>query len=352
MKKLFISLLLFVPMMLMAQTDNEQVTEPVVDTAEAKVALDALKIRVDNAMKIAEESKSEADKLQAEYDKAAAEYKAMTMPEETPQIIKDILKHWTRKSNLVLTMEQSSINNWAAGGYSNFAFGALFKGFYNYSNGKHKLDNTLEGSYGRTRQDLSGNGIWDEANSWIKSDDKLELNSIYGYQAIKSWNYSVLVNAKSQFDKGFDKDSNIVSAALSPLIITSSVGLEYKKSGFSALFSFLTGKSTYVNMPTLRGTNGYTDTPDDAFKFALGSYIKLFYQKDIFKNINLMAKLDVFYDYDKPLLDTDVSTEIFLNMKISKYFNAFINVQAAIDKDFSTHIQFKERFGVSIPLSF
>lgn len=65
-----------------------------------------------------------------------------------------------------------------------------------------------------------------------------------------------------------------------------------------------------------------------------------------------MAKLDVFYDYDKPLLDTDVSTEIFLNMKISKYFNAFINVQAAIDKDFSTHIQFKERFGVSIPLSF
>ena len=60
----------------------------------------------------------------------------------------------------------------------------------------------------------------------------------------------------------------------------------------------------------------------------------------------------MFYDYEKPLLDTDVNGEVFVNVKIFKYLSAFFNVQAAIDKDFSTKIQFKERFGISIPFSF
>ncbi|MCF0210663.1 MAG: DUF3078 domain-containing protein [Bacteroidales bacterium] len=265
--------------------------------------------------------------------------------------------HWTAKSSLILTMEQTQISNWAAGGFSNIAFGALFKGFYNYQYEKHKLDNTVELSYGRTRQDLSGEGIWAETNSWVKSEDKIELNSIYGYKAFSNWNYSGLLNFKSQFDKGF-KDTTLISAFLAPATLTSSIGMEYKVTGFSALFSFLTGKTTYVEDARLRGDflkDGkiiYTATGDDAFKFSLGSYIKFFYQKDIYKNINLLAKLDFFWDYEKPILDTDINAEVFLNMKISKYLSAFISVQAAIDKDFSTALQFKERFGFSIPLNF
>lgn len=263
-------------------------------------------------------------------------------------------KHWTVKNDMILTFEQTQISNWAAGGYSNLAFGGLFKGFYNYKNGKHKVDNTAEAAYGRTRQDQNGEGIWDSGNRWIKSEDKIELNSIYGYQAIGHWNYSALMNLKSQFDNGYDKDTVIISAGLSPAVLTSSVGMEYKIPNFSALFSVITGKTTYcldVRETIRKGVFG-TDDWDRTWKFSLGSYIKLFYQKDVWTNVNVLAKLDFFWDYQKPLLDTDINGEVFVSMKINKYLNAFVSIQAAIDKDFSTKIQYKERFGISIPINF
>lgn len=34
-------------------------------------------------------------------------------------------KHWSEKTDLIFTLEQNQINNWAAGGYSNFAFGSF-----------------------------------------------------------------------------------------------------------------------------------------------------------------------------------------------------------------------------------
>lgn len=86
--------------------------------------------------------------------------------------------------------------------------------------------------------------------------------------------------------------------------------------------------------------------------FSVGSYIKIFYQRDIIKNVNLLGKLDVFWDYSKPLLDTDISGEVFINMKVNKYISTFFSFQAAIDKDFNTKLQYKERFGISIPLNF
>ncbi len=262
-------------------------------------------------------------------------------------------KHWTEKTDLIFTLEQNQISNWSAGGYSNFAFGSFLKGYYNYINGKHKMDNTLEMSYGRTRQDVSGEGIWDKTNHWIKSDDKFEWNSIYGYKAVGNWNYSALINLKTQFDNGYKNDTIFISAGLAPAILTSSIGLEYKIKHFSALFSVLTGKTTYVLDKRLRGSAfGYTDEIDDAWKFSLGSYVKLFYKRDIATNINLLCKLDLFYDYEKPLVDTDINGEVFVTVKIFKFLNAFFNVQTAIDKDFSTKIQFKERFGISIPFSF
>ncbi len=262
--------------------------------------------------------------------------------------------NWTIKNDLILTFEQTQISNWAAGGYSNLSFGGLFKGFYNYKYKKHKVDNTAEASYARTRQDQNGEGIWDSGNRWIKSEDKLELNSIYGYQAVGRWNYSGLMNIKSQFDNGYDKDTNIISAGLSPAILTSSIGMEYKTIGFSALFSVITGKTTYCldTRQTIRQGVFGKDDWDKAWKFSVGSYIKLFYQRDIWTNVNVLAKLDLFWDYSKPMIDTDINGEVFVSMKLHKYLNAFVSIQAAIDKDFSTRIQYKERFGFSIPINF
>ena len=158
---------------------------------------------------------------------------------------KDSVKYWNIKNNILLNSEQSTLSNWSAGGYSSFAFSSFYKGFYNYKKGNNQWDNSVELAYGMIWQDKTGNGFKDPSNEFQKSDDKIELNSIYSRKMIKSWNYSVLMNLKSQFDEGF-KDGNLVSAPLSPITITSSVGWEYKNKGFSAMLSFFSSAATVV----------------------------------------------------------------------------------------------------------
>jgi hypothetical protein len=265
---------------------------------------------------------------------------------------KDSVKYWNTKNSIILNSEQATLSNWSAGGYSSFAFSSFYKGFYNYKKGNNQWDNSIELAYGMIWQDKTGNGFKDKENEFQKSDDKIELNSIYSRKMYKSWNYSALVNLKSQFDEGY-KDGALVSAPISPITITSSVGWEYKNKGFSTLLSFLTGKTTIVTDNRLKGNPifGFTE-PGQSALFSLGSYAKFFFQRDIFKNVNLLVKLDFFYDYNKPLLDTDINSEIFINIKVSKHLTAFINFQAIMDKDFNTTLQYKQRFGLSVPINF
>lgn len=268
------------------------------------------------------------------------------------EVKKDSVKYWNIKNSIILNSEQATLSNWSAGGYSSFAFSSFYKGFYNFKKGNNQWDNSVELAYGMIWQDKTGNGFKDPANEFQKSDDKIELNSIYSRKMYKSWNYSALVNIKSQFDEGF-KDGKLVSAPISPITITSSIGWEYKNKGFSAMLSFLAGKTTIVTDCRLMGDPifGFTE-PGQCALFSLGSYAKFFYQKDIFKNVNLLVKLDFFYDYNKPILDTDINTEVFVNIKVSKYLTAFINFQAIMDKDFNTTLQYKQRFGISVPINF
>ena len=264
----------------------------------------------------------------------------------------DTIEYWKKSNTIIFTTEQAYFDNWSAGGFSSFAFTGYYKSFFNYKKGKHSWSNNIDLGYGQMIQDITGNGFSDSLNRFQKNEDKIDLNSVYGYKAFADWNYSVLLNFKSQFDNG-EKDGILVASSFSPAVLTSSIGLEYKKPHYSALFSCLTGKTTFVgdNRLLASGVLGFTE-PDVNLYFSLGSFVKLFYQKDVYTNINLMAKMEFFYDYSKPFLDTDISGEIFLNLKINKYLTAFVSVQAILDHDFNKSIQFKERFGLSMPITF
>ncbi|MDR1847495.1 MAG: DUF3078 domain-containing protein [Bacteroidales bacterium] len=270
----------------------------------------------------------------------------------------DTVKKWTRSNTIIFTSEQAYYNNWSAGGFSSFSFSGYYKAFYKYKKGNHAWDNNFDLGYGQMIQDVTGNGFNDPANHFQKSEDKIDINSIYGYKVFVDWYASALLNVKSQFDNGYkydNGDTTLVASTFSPAVLTSSVGLEYKKPSFSAMFSFLTGKTTFVGdnrlLPPSSTVLGFTEE-NTHWYFSLGSFVKFFFQKDIFKNVNLLGKLEFFYDYSKPFLDTDISGEVFINMKVNKYLTAFISVQAILDHDFNSTVQFKERFGISIPITF
>lgn len=265
----------------------------------------------------------------------------------------DSVQHWSVKNSIISSAEQTSLSNWSAGGFSSFAFSNFYKGFFNFKKNKVQWDTGVELAYGMIWQDKTGNGFSDKENKFQKSDDKIEVNSVFSYKMYGNWNYSGLMNLKSQFDEGF-KDDKLIAAPFSPIILTSSLGLEYKQKSFSLLLSVLTGKTTIVEDNRLVGNKifGFEEEDQKAL-FSLGSYAKFLFQKDVFKNVNLIVKLDFYYDYNKSsLLDTDISTEVFVNMKINKYLTAFVSFQAIMDKDFNSTLQYKERMGFSIPINF
>lgn len=265
----------------------------------------------------------------------------------------DSVRHWSVKNSIISSAEQTSLSNWSAGGFSSFAFSNFYKGFFNFKKNKVQWDTGVELAYGMIWQDKTGNGFSDKENKFQKSDDKIEVNSVFSYKMYGNWNYSGLMNLKSQFDEGF-KDDKLIAAPFSPIILTSSLGLEYKQKSFSLLLSVLTGKTTIVEDNRLVGNKIFGfDEEDQRVLFSLGSYAKFLFQKDVFKNVNLIVKLDFYYDYNKSsLLDTDISTEVFVNMKINKYLTAFVSFQAIMDKDFNSTLQYKERMGFSIPINF
>ena len=102
---------------------------------------------------------------------------------------------WTREGNLGLKLTQVSLTNWAAGGDNSVAFD--FQGAYqaNYKKGKHLWNNRLELAYGLNRTGEDGTK---------KANDKIYLNSNYGYSIAKSWYASAFATFQTQFSPGYD----------------------------------------------------------------------------------------------------------------------------------------------------
>lgn len=136
----------------------------------------------------------------------------------------DSVRHWSVKNSIISSAEQTSLSNWSAGGFSSFAFSNFYKGFFNFKKNKVQWDTGVELAYGMIWQDKTGNGFSDKENKFQKSDDKIEVNSVFSYKMYGNWNYSGLMNLKSQFDEGF-KDDKLIAAPFSPFILTSSLGL-------------------------------------------------------------------------------------------------------------------------------
>jgi hypothetical protein len=92
------------------------------------------------------------------------------------EITKDTTKLWTKKGNISLLFNQSSYNKqWLGGGTSNIAgnFGLNYD--FNYKKGAVVWDNKFILAYGLSK--IKGN------EKTAKTDDRLELNSLWGKKA-------------------------------------------------------------------------------------------------------------------------------------------------------------------------
>jgi hypothetical protein len=273
-----------------------------------------------------------------------------TLKAQTDTTKKDTTKFWKRGGFSVFTINQVNLSNWTAGGENALSTTAILNLFANYKKEKVVWDNSLDLGYGLMKN---------KGQKTRKNEDKIELNSKFGYKAFDKVYYSALVNYRTQFDKGYNypNDSVVVSRFNSPGYLTLSLGLDYKPTDFFSIFlSPATGKFTFVSDKTLSDLGAYGVEPGKKVRSEFGAGLSAKFQKDVIKNVNVVSKLTLFNNYtDKDKenrKNIDVNWEVMINIKAGKYLTTTILTNLIYDQNIIEKTQFKEVLGVGLSYKF
>lgn len=284
-------------------------------------------------------------------------------------------KKWTHGGFVGLNVSQSHFSNWTAGGQDNVNGLGTFKYNMNYLNGKSKWDNTLDLALGYS--------YYDFGKKPIKTDDRINLSSLYGYDVIKEKLYATAnLNFQTQFADGYDyktDSTNKISTFFAPAYLTVGLGAQYTPtSWFSLNLAPVTGKLTIVNDQALADAGAFGVTAAEykiieqdtilvkhgnKTRIELGAQLIASLNYEIFKNVVFSSKLIVFYDYmqekDFNALNKkygcrfDFDWDNSLVLKVNDWLNCNITARLVYDEDIApiegdSFLQFKEVLSIGI----
>lgn len=207
-----------------------------------------------------------------------------------------------------------------------------------------------------------------------KTDDKLAVQSSYGYQVKEEntrWFLSAFIDFRTQFVEGYSQDDpdSVISRFMAPGYLTIGTGIEYSPNEFID-FSYkpLTGKFTFVLDDDIVGDDGaYGVMPGHNVRGEFGSYFSFGYKQEAIKNVNVETRLELFTNYEKETFgNIDVNWQNTVVMQINKYMTTNLFTQLLYDDDIKTEetltdgtvveagpkVQFKSVFGVGITYKF
>lgn len=255
----------------------------------------------------------------------------------TVQAQTDTTRHWKSKIETSLGVSQTSLTHWSKGGENSVSAKGMINIFEDYTKGKFTWNNYLGAAYMVQKQE--------SFTKWRKADDKINIFTKAGLYAWKHWDYTGLLEFKSQFAKGYNypDESKYNSKFMSPAYFQLAIGLSYKPVDyFSVLLSPIGARVTIVNDDSLSAAGVFGVEAGEKSLLQAGASVNAIFKKDLFKNINLMSKLDLFSDYSKDprnLLDVwIVSWENNLILKVNK----FISVNVATMLIYDDNILWKD----------
>ncbi|QGY46236.1 DUF3078 domain-containing protein [Maribellus comscasis] len=272
----------------------------------------------------------------------------------------DTTKLWKTGGVFTFNFSQVSLTNWVAGGKSSASGIFMVNTFANYKKDKLSWDNSIDLSYGFLKE---------KDNEVVKSDDKIDFSSKLGFTASKRWNYSGLLNFKSQFAPGYNypNTDDAISRFMAPGYLNLALGMDYKTENMSVLLSPATGKFTFVTDDVLADAGAFGVDPGKKSRSELGAFVKFEGKTPLVKNVDLQTKLDLFSNYLNNPQNIDVDWKVMVNMKINEYLSANLvshiiyddDVDISIDNDgdgtideTGPRIQFMEMFGLGLSYKF
>ena len=285
-------------------------------------------------------------------------------PEAAPAVEKP--KYWTNSLMTNLSVGQTSLSNWAAGGDNTVSFAGFVDGNANYARNEMFWNNRLQLDYGFLY--ASSKPILQ------KSNDRIYLESKWGYKAYQDVLYfSANYDFKSQFTTGYDyntpaslvdengndlegdflkqawKDARALkSGFLAPAYTNLALGIDYKPAKWlSVNFAPLTGGFVIVRNEALRGSysmplkkeyegKAEADIPTDgsqlaSSRFEFGAQLKMDAKVNVNDNFSYTTQVVLFTNYLDIHHCPRINWDNRIDWKLAKYFSLTMTTNLIYD---------------------
>ncbi|WP_456422194.1 DUF3078 domain-containing protein [Lutibacter sp.] len=261
---------------------------------------------------------------------------------------------WTTKGNISFLFNQSAFSDWVAGGQNNIAGNLGINYDFNYVKGNTTWNNKILASYGLTK---SKNTDFEK-----KTDDRFEFNSLVGIKAKNYWYYSVFLNFRTQFTKGYvyGKDANNTETRteytnfMSPAYLTFGPGMLWEKnSNLKFNMAPATGKLVFVNKDFTLPNGAYFGVEEgESTRFEFGFNASGYAKFSIMENVSIENILNLYANYLEKVQNVDIDYTMNIVMKINKYLSTTFMFQTVYDDNAFKGFQIREVFGVGINYNF
>ncbi len=258
--------------------------------------------------------------------------------EQTPS--NEPAKNWKLGGKVGVNFAQVGFVNWAKGGENSMSGTSFLQLFANRSLDGWEWENKLDLEYGMLKN---------QGQNPKKTEDRIEFNSKIGKKASNKWFYSAFLNFKTQFNEGFDYekvDTPRISNFMAPGILTLGIGMDYKPTDyFSMMISPISSKTIFVMDQELADAGQYgvkkaefdnlgVKVKDgEQIRQEVGASLTFTFKKDIFTNVNLDTRLDLFSNYLSNPQNIDVDWQTTLTLKVNKFLNAVVKTHLIYDDD-------------------
>lgn len=280
---------------------------------------------------------------------------------------KDTVKQgWMRSGKISLLFNQAAFNaDWQGGGTSNYAGNLSLDYNANYVKERFRWDNKFIGEYGLTNSK--------DDDFARKTNDRIEINSVAGYQVEKdsNWYYSFFGNFRSQFAKGYkyEEDVDIVDPItgdvtgsetirtesthfMSPGYLKFGPGIMYKRDEvFKANFAPATARFIFVDdrfttVPGYEDGDYYGVDQGESMRFEFGASVGIYSKFTLVKNVDIENNLNLYSNYLEDPQNVDLDYTLNIDMKINDFLSANFVFQAIYDDNAVTAFQIREVLGV------
>ncbi len=242
---------------------------------------------------------------------------------------------WKNRNSFGFDISEAAFINWNAGGNNSISGLVKVNLYRSYKKLYVLWDNEIFVRYGLNSQ---------QDQELRKTDDKLQVNSTFGYRkdTLTNWYYSVKFNFNTQFTDGYSypNTSEPISRFFAPAYLFIGAGTFYdlKNKSFSMYLSPFTLKSTIVLDETLSNQGVFGVPAGDTSRNEFGALIQSSWDTEVLKNIIMKTRLSLYSDYLNNFGNIDVKLDLNFNMTINKYIKANIGAYLIYDDD----IKFKE----------